>query len=186
MDFSRVTDFRLAKAGPGEKSINETIQKVFVKEDSGATIRCDACGLVKTIDTQSFTSLPPVVRIRCACTAVFPVRFEYRKFYRKSTNLEGTYHVLFDERDIPDLSLARKTINCRIENISMHGAGFSALGRHRIEKNARIILGFTLDNPKRTWIEKTGVVQLVEGSYLGLRFDEPASTDRELGFYLMP
>ena len=68
----------------------------------------------------------------------------------------------------------------------MHGAGFSALGRHRIEKNARLILGFTLDNPKRTWIEKIGVVQLVDGSYLGLRFEEPASTDRELGFYLMP
>ncbi|MBU4178019.1 MAG: hypothetical protein L6364_01495 [Desulfobulbaceae bacterium] len=127
-----------------------------------------------------------VVRIRCTCAAVFPVRFEYRKFYRKATNLEGTYQMLFDERDIPDFSLAKKTINCRIENISMHGAGVTILGRHRIVTQARLILGFTLDNPKRTWIEKTGVVQLVEGAYLGLRFDEPASTDRELGFYLMP
>lgn len=164
----------------------EQAQKVFVKEDSSATIRCEGCGLVQTVQMQNLASLAPVVRIRCACAAVFPVRFEYRKFYRKATNLEGTYQVLFDERDIPDLSQAKKTINCRIENISMHGAGFSALGRHRIEKNARLILGFTLDNPKRTWIEKIGVVQLVDGSYLGLRFEEPASADRELGFYLMP
>lgn len=164
----------------------EPAQKIFVKEDNSAKIHCESCGLVKTVHLQNTASLASVVRIRCTCAAVFPVRFEYRKFYRKATNLEGTYQMLFDERDIPDFSLAKKTINCRIENISMHGAGFSAMGRHRIEKNARIILGFTLDNPKRTWIEKTGVVQLVEGSYLGLRFDEPASTDRELGFYLMP
>lgn len=170
----------------GKDMAEEQAQKVFVKEDSSALIRCESCGLVETVHMQDLASLAPVVRIRCACAAVFPVRFEYRKFYRKATNLEGTYHVLFDEKDIPDLSLAQKTINCRIENISMHGAGFTALGRHRIEKNARLILGFTLDNPKKTWIEKIGVVQLVEGPYLGLRFDEPASADRELGFYLMP
>ncbi len=164
----------------------EHAQKVFVKEDQSATIHCESCGLVQTVRMQDITSLAPVIRIRCACAAIFPVRFEYRKFYRKATNLEGSYQVLFDERDIPDLSLTRKTINCRIENISMHGAGFSALGRHRIEKDARLILGFTLDNPQKTWIQKIGQIQLVEGSYLGLRFDEPANTDRELGFYLRP
>ncbi|MFA6499251.1 MAG: PilZ domain-containing protein [Desulfurivibrionaceae bacterium] len=166
--------------------IDEQAQKVFVRDDNTAKIRCDTCGIIKTVRLQEAASLAPVVQVRCICTAIFPVRFEYRKFYRKATNLEGSYHVLFDERDIPDLSLAKKTINCRIVNISMHGAGFSTLGRHRIEKNARLILGFTLDNPNRTWIAKVGVVQLVEDSYLGLRFDEPANTDRELGFYLMP
>lgn len=164
----------------------EHAQRVFVKEDRSAKIHCEACGVVETVRMQDLAALAPVVRIRCACSAIFPVRFEYRKFYRKATNLEGTYHVLFDERDVPDLSQAKKTTNCRIENVSMHGAGFSALGRHRIEKNTRLVLGFTLDNPQRTWIEKIGVVQLVEGSYIGIQFEEPASTDRELGFYLMP
>lgn len=164
----------------------EIAQKVFVKEDSTAKIRCDVCGLVETVRMQDLASLAPVVRIRCACAAVYPVRFEYRKFYRKATNLEGTYYVQFDAQDVPDLSQARKTTNCRIDNISMHGAGFSVMGRHRITKNARLILGFTLDNPNRTWVEKTGVVQLVEGAYIGLQFDEPASTERALGFYLMP
>jgi len=164
----------------------EHAQKVFVKEDRSATIRCDACGLVKTVRLQDLAALTPLVQIRCTCATVFFVRFEYRKFYRKTTNLEGTYRVLYDERDIPNLSQTRQTTNCRIENISMHGAGFSALGRHRIEKNTRLVLGFTLDNPQRTWIEKLGVVQLVEGCYIGIQFDEPASADRELGFYLMP
>lgn len=86
----------------------EHAQKVFVKEDNRATIRCEGCGLVQTVQMKDLASLAPVVRIRCACAAVFPVRFEYRKFYRKATNLEGTYQVLFDERDIPNLSLAKK------------------------------------------------------------------------------
>lgn len=165
----------------------ELIQKIFVKEDNRAKIRCDACGLVGTVHMKDLASVTPVVRIRCAaCAVVFSVQFEYRKFYRKTTNLEGTYLALFDEQDIPRLSQGQKTINCRIENLSMHGAGFSALGRHRIEKNARLILGFTLDNPQRTWITKTGKVRLIDGSYIGLQFDDRASTDRELGFYLMP
>ncbi|HIJ89519.1 MAG: PilZ domain-containing protein [Desulfobulbaceae bacterium] len=162
------------------------VQKVFVKEDNCAKIRCYTCGLIKTVRLQDAAKISPEIKVRCVCTAVFLVRFEYRKFYRKATNLEGTYHVLFDGRDIPDFSQAKKTTNCRIENISMHGAGFSTLGRHRIEKNGRLILAFTLDNPHKTWIEKTGVVQLVEGSYIGMRFDEPATTDKALGFYLMP
>lgn len=164
----------------------EEAQKVFVKEDSCAKIHCETCGLVQTVRVQDLAAITPIVRIRCSCAAVFPVRFEYRRFYRKATNLEGTYRVLFDELDVPDLSQARKTTNCRIDNISMHGAGFSTLGRHRIEKNTKLVLGFTLDNPQNSWIEKTGRVQLVEGSYIGLQFDEPASNDRPLGFYLMP
>ncbi len=164
----------------------EKVQRVFVKEDNCAKIHCESCGRVRELHLQDFASLAPVVRIRCACSAVFPVRFEYRKFYRKTTNLEGTYHVLFEEQNLLDLSLDKKTINCRVENISMYGSGFSTLSRHRIEKNARLILGFLLDNPRRTWIEKTGVVQLVDGSYIGLKFDESASTPRELGFYLRP
>ena len=164
----------------------EQAQKVFVKEDRSAKIHCESCGLVKTVRMEDLGPLAPVVRVRCGCTAVFSVRFEHRKFYRKATNLEGTYQVLFDERDIPALSLARKTINCRIENLSLNGAGFSTLGRHRIEKNMRLVLGFTLDNPQRTWIEKTGVVRLIEGAYLGLQFDETTGDDRELGFYLRP
>jgi len=170
----------------GDDMVVEQAQRVFVKEDHSAKIRCESCGLVKTVRVQNLASLSPVIQIRCACAAVFPVRFEYRKFYRKATNLEGTYQVLSDEMDAPTLSLGKKTINCLIENLSMHGAGFSTMGRHRIEKNARLILGFTLDTPKRTWIEKTGVVQLVDGTYVGLQFDEPASTDKELGFYLLP
>lgn len=161
-------------------------QKVFVKEDNSARIRCETCGLVRKVRVQNVASHAPVVRIRCTCTAVFPVQFEHRKSYRKVVNLEGTYRVLLDEESIiPDLSQARKATSCRIENISMYGAGFSVLGRHRIDKDARIILGFTLDDSNRTWIQKTGVVRRVDGSYIGLKFDEEASPDRALGFYLM-
>lgn len=164
----------------------EQIQKVFVREDGSAKIRCESCGRVKTVRAEGIGHSSPVVRIRCACSVVFPVRFEYRKSLRKATNLAGIYQLLSEQEDIPELSRDEETINCRIENISMSGAGFSILGRQRIEENSRLIIGFTLDNLQKTWVEKTGVVRRVMGDYIGIQFDEPPSPDKDLGFYLMP
>lgn len=164
----------------------EQIQKVFVREDGRAKIRCEACGRVKTVRLEGIGHRLPAVRIRCDCAAVFPVHFEYRKSFRKTTKFVGTYHVLLEQEELPDFSQDKKTINCRIENLSMHSAGFPVLGRHGIKENSRLLLGFTLDNLQKTWIKKTGVVRRVEGAYLGMQFDEPAGVDRDLGFYLMP
>ncbi|MFA7384532.1 MAG: PilZ domain-containing protein [Desulfurivibrionaceae bacterium] len=141
---------------------------------------------MKTVRATGIAHSSTVVRIRCACSVVFPIRFEYRKTFRKAINLVGIYHVLFDNEDIPELSQGKKTINCRVENISMYGAGFSVLGRHHIKENSRLLLGFTLDNLQKTWIEKTGVARRVTGAYIGMQFDEAANVDQTLGFYLRP
>lgn len=164
----------------------EQIQKVYVREDGSVKIRCESCGRINTVWVEGIGHRAPAVRIRCACTVVFPVRFEYRKSLRKGTNLVGIYQVLSEQEDVPTLSQGKRTINCRVENISMHGAGFLALGLHRLKENSRLILGFALDNPNETWIVKIGVVRCVAGTYVGIHFDEPASVDQDFGFYLRP
>ncbi|MFC1524332.1 hypothetical protein ACFL6N_06035 [Thermodesulfobacteriota bacterium] len=47
---------------------------------------------------------------------------------------------------------------------------------------------FFLDDNHKTLIQRKVVIRLVEGSYIGGQFTEPALHDQEkaLGFYLMP
>ncbi|MFZ5775796.1 MAG: PilZ domain-containing protein [Thermodesulfobacteriota bacterium] len=165
---------------------NNQPQKVFVKDDGSATIHCRPCGQVRVITLKDLAALKPVLNVKCGCGAVFPVRFEYRKFYRKATNLAGVFCKPFDGIPPSELVNPLKKTNCRVENISMHGAGFVVLGRHMLQPGEQVFLGFMLDNQNKTWVEKSGIVRLVEGNCIGMEFDEPANNDKALGFYLRP
>lgn len=150
-------------------------------------IRCDTCGLTKRMRVKNADSCQHTARIQCPCGAVFPVLFERRRHYRKTSRLTGSYQVLpEDETAFPAISQDKGTINCRIDDISLYGAAFSTLGQHRIKKGARIVLGFYLDDKNLSWIKKTGIVQRVEGLCIGMKFDEEPSPDKILGFYLRP
>lgn len=162
------------------------IQRVFVKEDGAATIHCHACGLVRVISMKNAAPPKPVLNVKCSCAAVFPIRIEYRKFYRKTTNLAGVYCKPYNGETPSELINRLKKTNCRVENISMHGVGFSVMGKHLLQSGERIFLGFILDNHSQSWVEKSGTIRLVEGNYIGMEFDEPANTDKDLGFYLRP
>lgn len=162
------------------------LQRVFVKSDDTATIRCPACQLLKTISIPAASLRKSELSVKCSCSAVFKIHIESRKFYRKDTNIEGTYFVLDDNDHGKDLSHAIRRINCRLENLSMTGAGFSTFGRHRIKEGDRLFLCFLLDNPDKTRIGKSGVARFIKGNYIGMAFDEPASDIKALGFYLMP
>ncbi len=161
------------------------VQRVFVKPDKKATVRCHACGLVRVVSLKNIADLKPRMNVKCNCGDVFPIKFEYRKFYRKGTELNGVYQKIYSgtSTDLETLATMNK-VNCRVDNVSMHGAGFTILGNHMVQKGERVGLGFNLDNSAKTWVAKSGVVRVVDGNYIGMEFDEAA--DKYLGFYLMP
>jgi len=162
-------------------------QRVLVKYDRSAKIRCPHCGMTKVVNLSSIAEVKPVMRVKCECSSVFAVKFEYRKFYRKKTDLAGVYRKYPGGENSPQQPLSRKKMNCRVVNISMSGAGFVVLGEHVLAPGDRLLLGFALDNAQRTWVEKGGFVRVVEESYVGLEFEEAVNTlDKALGFYLMP
>ncbi|MGV1100909.1 hypothetical protein ACUUL3_16045 [Thiovibrio sp. JS02] len=175
-----------AMASEGGEMGEEQVQRVFVRPDKRARVRCYECGLVKEVTLANIADLKPVMQVKCVCSAVFPVKFESRKFYRKGTSLEGTYRKRFDGDEGGYLGSGKKKTNCRIENVSMLGAGFTVFGRHLLQPEDQVCLGFTLDDPRKTRIEKNCVVRVVDGNYIGVEFDEPANVDKAFGFYLMP
>ncbi len=162
------------------------VQKIVVKPGSAVKIRCQQCGLVKEVPPQNLAALKREIQVRCVCSAIFPVQFEYRKFYRKQTNLEGIYQKRLGGSEGCSLALRRKKANCRVLNLSMHGAGFSVLGWHMLQAGDSLLLGFALDDHGNTWIEKRCVVRVVAENYVGVEFDEPANADKNFGFYLLP
>jgi len=161
------------------------IQRVFVKADGTAVIKCHSCGAVKNVDTRRLPSIKHVLKVQCDCKEIFPVRFEFRMSYRKDTNLLGVYRKIMNGQAGQAIS-AKNKANCNVENISMHGARFKVMGGHFIKEGDPLSLGFQLDDGKDSWIQKTGVVRTVVDKYIGIEFDEPANEHRALGFYLMP
>lgn len=163
---------------------DEQIQRVFIKGDNTGKIRCLSCGREKVATFDKALQQKSVLKVRCECSAVFSVRIEHRKFYRKETCLAGVFQK--DCGPDYDAALDREKTNCRVVNISMHGAGFTVFGRQLLQVGDAVLLGFTLDNRQRSWVEKRGVVRLVRDNYIGMEFDTPAGSHKELGFYLLP
>ena len=160
------------------------IQRVFVRSDGTAVIKCHSCGAVKNVDTKRLPNIKHVLKVQCDCKEIFPVRFEFRMSYRKDTNLLGTYQKMLDGQSNGQINNKNKA-NCNIQDISMHGARFKVMGNHLIQAGDQLCLGFKLDNSHESWILKTGVVRTVVDKHIGLEFDQSASEHKDLGFYLM-
>ena len=153
----------------------ETV-KTFVREDDTATIVCPACGIPKNVSVASYKNKTAELKVRCTCNTVFKVALDFRRFYRKSTNLPGRYKTLDP--------LGHGSGAIHIVNISKGGLGFSVSGINTIEKDYRLEVSFQLDDKKMTSLQKEVIVQSVEGDFVGCRFSSSELYEKELGFYL--
>ncbi|OGQ99472.1 MAG: hypothetical protein A2521_00765 [Deltaproteobacteria bacterium RIFOXYD12_FULL_57_12] len=153
------------------------VEKVYVRADDTATIKCPRCNAVKQLSVTNFKNTKKILKIKCACQEVFCVSLEFRKMYRKETKLDGSYNNTSKEND-----KNRMIVN----NISMSGVGFTCIANHKIEKGDRLKVTFTLDDQHRSVIVREAVARLVQGSYIGCEFINVDAFDKYLGFYLRP
>ena len=153
------------------------IQKVYVKNDNTAVVKCPDCGTAKTVNAGKLKKRGKPLSLRCSCRSVFQVIFEYRKAYRKKTNLEGYYAM--------DPVVSRSWGKMRVDNISLNGIGFTSFNKNNLKKGDKISVKFTLDDKKHSEIEKTTVVRWVSNRSAGCKFTETDEYDRLIGFYLM-
>jgi hypothetical protein len=153
------------------------IRKVYINEDNTALLVCPHCGTSKNVQVAKYKGRKDPLKVRCTCRSAFHVLFEFRRAYRKQTNLHGDYSKL------PACKQWGKMV---VKNISLTGIGFSTLTRHNLRKDDELKVKFTLDDKRRSEIEKDVVVRLVEDTYIGCEFTERVQFDKVLGFYLMP
>jgi hypothetical protein len=152
-------------------------EKVFVKSDNTVNIKCPYCRLVRTVSIEKFKDPNKINKIKCRCAKIFNVTFEFRKMYRKETELQGTYRNKSAEDDE-----GRIVIN----NLSLGGVGFFVEGAHNIGAGNELLVEFRLDDQQKTLISRKARVKMIKGNYIGAEFLDVAAYDKYLGFYLMP
>jgi hypothetical protein len=152
-------------------------QTVRLNQDKMAVIKCPQCGTTRTINAAKLNNFRGPLKARCKCGAAFPVLFEVRKAYGKETLLHGNYvkHSSDEEQG-----------RIIVRNISRSGIGFTTLTKHNLKQGDKITLKFTLDDKRRSEIEKNGVVKVVNEKSIGCQFTGSDQQDDPLGFYLMP
>lgn len=154
-----------------------TVIKSFVKDDGQTSISCPSCGVVRAVSVDKFRHKQHLLNVRCKCLENFNVQLEFRKHFRKPTDLTGLYSIL-----PPDAGGGRMVV----KNISRSGVGFSVSGVHSVEIGQKATLKFTLDNRKQTELFKEVIVKAVNSNYIGCRFVANQAFEKELGFYLRP
>jgi hypothetical protein len=88
---------------------------------------------------------------------------EFRKAYRRETNLCGTYTKLLSGNDHGRIL---------ITNMSMVGVGFTTESDHPLGEGDELMLRIMFDDSKHTEIEAVAVVVHVHGEYVGCEFIE--------------
>ena len=162
---------------------------VHVNEQNQITILCNQCGNFRTIDVDFYELInePLTINITCnKCGHNFKIFINFRKAYRKTTNLYGICSPI-------NRSGSRNTIDymkvskITVENISRTGMGFTLKSPVHIEIGDSLEIKIKLDNKKRTNITKQVIVRQISNNYIGAEFTTPVDErHKDLAFYLMP
>jgi len=157
---------------------------IYVNFADTVTLACEDCHRSKTLPAAAVKDLPQPIKVRCPCGALFGVTVIVRAFYRKKTQLPGTY----TQRD-PQTGQVQAHGQLIVEDISRTGLGLRLLGSHAIRVNDVLLVAFTLDDPQHTLIQKAVQVRRIAAGRIGGEFldhDAYTDTNRILGFYLRP
>jgi hypothetical protein len=151
--------------------------KSFVKPDDEAMIICPSCDKARTISAAQFRHRQHLLKVKCKCGHRFNVHLEFRRHFRKPTELDGIYDL------IPPAVGGGKI---KVINLSLSGACFEVRGIHNLHIGQMGALHFTLDNRKETVLFKKVIIKTVLGYRIGCEFLEERAYEKELGFYLLP
>ena len=170
-------------------------KKVFIRPDNTAMITCPKCQSTRTVSLDKIPQGKQFLKIKCSCATIFSVKLEFRKYYRKDTNLYGTLKLLTAKN--PQNKKATDTgkthyvctidqpCDCKIVNVSKTGVGINMPGQHELEEGDTLLVEFILDDARKSNIEKKVVIRLVRGNFLGCEFFDVDEYDKALGFYLL-
>jgi len=146
----------------------------YVDSSLQVTITCPRCGISKTLNAAPYKAASKELSVNCKCGQRFSCHLEFRRSFRKKTDLKGDYRDITtgDEGDM------------RVEDLSIEGVGFTTLAAHDIRPGDSVEVIFTLDTPRQPRIERIIEVAVVKHRFIGGRFKD-GRRDADLGFYLM-
>lgn len=151
--------------------------KAFITAENKAHVVCPFCAHAATIKVQVDKKHKHIFKVKCKCTKTFPLQLEFRRQYRKPTELPGSY-------ELEDTTTGDNTI--QVIDLSLRGACFEVTGVHDIKPGQKGTINFTLTNRKQTVLEKNVVIISVSGKRIGCKFIDEIAFDSDLGFFVRP
>ena len=169
------------------KKENIPILDLNIGKDKQALLSCPSCLLVREVSLDKFAGHRHFLRVNCSCGITYGVNLNYRQHYRKEVSIGGYFTIEGQDLGMVDLNKVETLpTNCRINNISLGGLGFTALSRVPFEVGDKLKIIFTLDKMPPETIEKEIIVRSINFKNISCQFvEESGYTDRTLGFYLM-
>ncbi len=157
--------------------MSQVSEKIYVSDDGRATITCPQCGLTRQARVDHYCGKKHTLKVNCGCGLSFVVQLEFRRMYRKKTDLKGTYRVI---------SSGGGGGQAAINDLSRNGLGFTVSGIHSLRIGQRALVDFTLDNRKQSRLQKEVIVRSVDRNRIGCEFAHQQAFEKDLGFYLQP
>ncbi len=164
------------------------MKKIPVSADNTASFMCPKCSWSKAVDVTKYLEEKKEIRlkIRCKCSHVYTVALDRRKFFRKDTDLYGT----FMKVSISGTFLQEKTGifgEMTVTDLSRGGLRFKVPGKPALEVGDAVRMEFHLDDLNRSRIRKRGTVMSIGDLFAGIQFsslDPSDSSDTAIGYYL--
>ncbi len=138
-------------------------KKVFMDSRNRATFVCPKCEKASIMDVSQYRDIDKAVKVRCRCVCGhnYMVLLERRMYYRKETDLPGTYIRPSDG----------KSREMTVKNLSRTGLNLEGATADDLPMGETIHLRFELTDGST--IERDGVVRTVSGSRIGVEFVTP-------------
>jgi predicted Zn finger-like uncharacterized protein len=163
-------------------------QLVYVRQEDSGTVTCPHCETSYRVNAGEMKTRGRDLKVRCKCSHIFEVFFEYRKNPRRELSVRGHYrrieegHVRDSCRTIPE---SEGLNNMLVKDISRNGIGFVVPTGHNLDVGDRVEVMFTLDDAQSTRMERSAIVQRVaEGNYLGCEFTDVGYIETDTGFFV--
>jgi hypothetical protein len=156
-----------------------TSSKIFVESGNTATITCSRCNKTKQTDVSRFKG-HMTVSIKCPCGSTSKIQLEYRRQYRKKTELQGIYKVRTqDEKPAMSgvmtlIDLSRNGVRVKFKDLPPS-----------LDIGDFLNIRFNLDDGNQTLVDREVVVRNINLPYMGGMFHRSSDTDNAIGFYLL-
>jgi transcription initiation factor TFIIIB Brf1 subunit/transcription initiation factor TFIIB len=153
------------------------IEEVNQESGNDVEITCPECNVTRTINVSQYRSSKRRIKGKCGCGCIFDmtdISANMRKFYRKKTNLRGSYS---------NINM-NKTGFMRVKDVSYSGISFELEKKDDLTAGDTLGVRFVLDDERKTEIHRAVVVKNVRDKLIGAEFCDNQVFDIELCYYL--
>lgn len=131
-------------------------QKYFVNRQEVLTIRCRSCGKESTVPVNSLKDRKHSLKVTCTCAESFDIELEFRKDFRKKTEISGTVRPLTTPK--------QRARQCTIADHSTGGLLLHLADEVPVRKDDKLIVSYQPDIYSSMEVERVITVRHLDGA----------------------